>query len=201
MNSSKSRYWTNFSIWRIIAAQALLAASFAQSGPHGGALQILNEHGTNPTHNADRQYLQVTLITDRNSYRLGETIKFTVLLANNSPEAIYLFGNLDWGESASLSLWLKDAVSGKDINADFIADAPSPPPASKDAFIKLLPHHVYGVGLNAKLADLNILKGGKYQLVVEYHSPVPLNMGFGLPIWSREKGSVSSIPVTITVDR
>jgi hypothetical protein len=143
--------------------------------------------------------LQVTLKTDRDSYKLGDEISVQVLLTNRSKSPVYIYAPLDWGESASLSLWLKDTATGKDVPEEFIADALPPPPGSKDAFVKLLPDHVYGVVLKSKLAQLNVQKGGTYELVAEYHSPIPASMNFGLPIWSREKGAVPSNPVTITV--
>lgn len=143
--------------------------------------------------------LEVTLKTDRDSYKLGDEITVQVLLTNRSKSPLYIYAALDWGESASLSLWLKDAVSGKDVPEEFIADALPPPPGSKDAFVKLLPDHVYGVVLRSKLAQLNVQKSGTYELLAEYHSPIPASMNFGLPIWSREKGAVPSNRVTITV--
>lgn len=143
--------------------------------------------------------LEVTLKTDRDSYKLGDEISIQVLLTNRLKSPVYIYAPLDWGESASLSLWLKNTVSGKDVPEEFIADALPPPPSSKDAFIKLLPNHVYGVVLRSKLAQLNVQKSGTYELVAEYHSPIPASMNFGLPIWSREKGAVPSNRVTITV--
>ena len=143
--------------------------------------------------------LEVTLKTDRDSYKLGDEISVQVLLTNTSKSPLYIYAPLDWGESASLSLWLKDAVSGKDVPEEFIADALPPPPGSKDAFVKLLPDHIYGVVLRSKFAQLNVQKSGTYELVAEYHSPIPSSMNFGLPIWSREKGAVPSNRVTITV--
>ena len=143
--------------------------------------------------------LNVTLKTDRDVYKLGDKIYVQVLLTNTSKSPIYIYTPLDWGESASLSLWLKDIVSGKDVPEEFIADALPPPPLSKDEFVKLLPDHVYGVVLRLKLAELNLQKAGTYELLAEYHSPIPANMNFGLPIWSREKGALPSNRVTITV--
>jgi hypothetical protein len=143
--------------------------------------------------------LEVILRTDQDSYKLGDEISVQVLLINRSQSPLYIYAQLDWGESASLSLWLKDAVSGKYVPEEFIADALPPPPGSKDEFVKLLPNHVYGVVLTLKLVELNVKKRGKYELLAEYHSPIPSSMNFGLPIWSREKGTVPSNRVTIAV--
>jgi hypothetical protein len=150
-------------------------------------------------HSLNRPSLRVDLSSDKNIYRLGESIRINALVTNQSNSPIYLFAALDWGRSASFSLWIKDAVSGKDIPSDFIADAMSPPPTSKDDFVKLLPEHVYGIELISTLSDLSIRKKGAYRLILQYHSPVPSNMNFGLPIWAREMGAVSSQPVLIHV--
>src|SRR6266481_719705 len=144
--------------------------------------------------------LEATLRADRKTYKLGDQITVQVLLTNRSKSPLYIYSALDWGESASLSLWLKDLDSGKSIPQEFIADALPPPPGSKEAFVRLLPSHVYGVILTLKLAELNIHKKGAYELHAEYHSPIPENMNFGLPIWSREKGALPSNRVNITVE-
>src|SRR5438093_13781030 len=67
--------------------------------------------------------LELTLRTDKDSYKLGDDITVQVLLTNRSKSPMYIYAMLDWGESASLSLWLKDVVSGKDVPEEFIADA------------------------------------------------------------------------------
>jgi hypothetical protein len=144
--------------------------------------------------------LQVTLKTDRNSYKLADEIIVQLLLTNKSKSPMYIYAPLDWGESASLSLWPKDTSTGKNVPEEFVADALPPPPPSKEVFVKLLPDYVYGVVLKPKLAELNLKKSGVYELMAEYHSPIPASMNFGLPIWSREKGAVCSNSVTIRVD-
>jgi hypothetical protein len=146
-----------------------------------------------------RSLLEVTLTTDRNSYTLKDVIIVQVLLTNLSKSPLYIRAPLDWGESASLSLWVKDAISGKEVVQDIIADALTPPPRSKDDFVKVLPDHIYGLVDRLPLADLSVRRSGRYKLVVEYHSPNHASMAFGLPIWSREMGRISSNEVTITV--
>ncbi len=146
-----------------------------------------------------RPRLDVELRTDKSSYKLADVITFEVLLTNRSRVPIYLYSDLDWGESASLSIWLKDAASGKDVPELFIHDALTPPPTSKDDFVKVLPDHVYGVVIKSTAADLSVQKNGRYEVIAEYHSPVPSSMGFGLPIWSNAEGTLSSNRVTIAV--
>ena len=143
--------------------------------------------------------LEVSLRTDRDTYKLGDEIKIEVLLTNKSRAPLYLYAGLDWGDSASISLWLKDMATGREVPQEFIHDAVTPPPTSKEAFVRLLSNHVYGIVLRSSLATLNIQKNGTYEVVGEYHSPIPASMNFGLPIWSREKGIVPSNRVTIKV--
>jgi hypothetical protein len=186
-----------------IACQLILSVFFTVR--FGQASQMADVHGV-PVRgdrvimqSLNRPSLRVDLTTDKSTYRLGESIRINALLTNQSNSPIYLFAALDWGGAASFSLWIKDAISGKDIPSDFIADAMSPPPTSKDDFIKLLPEHVYGIELTSTVSDLSIRKKGTYHLILQYHSPVPSNMGFGLPIWTREMGVVPSQPVLIHV--
>ena len=145
--------------------------------------------------------LQVTLSTDRNSYKVGDEVSIQVLLTNRSKSAFYVYDHLDWGESASLSIWLKDQDSGEHVTGDFLADAITPPPSSEDQFVKVLPDHVYGVVVRTTIAELNLRKTGTYELTAEYHSPIPAKFSFGLPVWSRESGRVPSNRVTITVGK
>jgi hypothetical protein len=175
-------------VW--IAAFLLGATTLAQSQASGAKVAVMG---------LERSPLELTLKTDKSSYKLGDEITVQVLLTNRSKSPLYIYAPLDWGESASLSLWLKDAVSGKDVPEEFIADALPPPPTSKEAFVKLLPNHVFGVVLTSRLAQLNVQKTGSYELTAEYHSPIPASMNFGLSIWSREQGALASNRVTITV--
>lgn len=152
------------------------------------------------TESARSYSVKVTLITDKTTYKLGEKIVVQVLLTNKSKLPVYVYGWFDWGESASVSLWLKDVSSGKAISQTTIPDAISPPPGSKDDFVKLLPNHVYGVTLTTDLSELGAQKGGAYALVAQYHSPIPASMGYGLPILSRENGAISSNQILLKAE-
>ncbi|MBZ5689155.1 MAG: hypothetical protein LAP86_29470 [Acidobacteriia bacterium] len=145
------------------------------------------------------QTVEVSLRTDKSAYKAGDQITLDVLLTNKSRKPVYIYAYLARGESASLSVWLKDTVSGKDIPQLVVADSITPPPASQDAFIKLLPWHVYGVMLKSRLSDLGVDKKGSYEVVAQYHSPIPPSNSFGLPILSTEDGTLSSNRVQITV--
>jgi hypothetical protein len=169
---------------------------------HGSTENTHVVGGTTPNASAadsDAEPVNVELRTDKDSYKAGENIIIEVLLTNRSGASFYVYNNLDWGESASLSLWIKDESTGKSVPQHFYADALTPPPNSKADFMKLLPRHVYGVVLKTTLDELGLGKSGKYELIVNYHSPIPARFGFGLPIWGKEKGSISSKPVVIAV--
>src|ERR1700730_7988900 len=101
--------------------------------------------------------LEVTLKTDKDSYKLEDEISVQVLLSNKSKSPIYIYAPLEWGESASISIWLKDALT--------------PPPGSKDDFVKLLPDHVFGVVFTSTMKDFNVRQKGTYEIKAEYHSP------------------------------
>ena len=143
--------------------------------------------------------LQVDLLTDKSSYRFTDPIQIKVFIANCSQSRVYLYSLMDWGESASFSIWLSDAVSGKGLPQTFWGSPPSPPPTSRENFLGLDPDYIYGEMFREKLADFGVHRKGEYLLVAEYHSPVPSSMNFGIPIWSREMGAVSSNTVRIKV--
>ena len=144
--------------------------------------------------------LRVDLRFDRPTYSLKGEAVIEVLLTNASRHPIYVYSDLAWGESASLSIWFKDAATGKDVSETFIPDSIMPPPTSKDDFVKILPEHVYGVFIRSSVTHLNIQRKGTYEVVAYYHSPVPRSYAFGLPIWSREDGAIESNRATIKVE-
>jgi hypothetical protein len=152
-----------------------------------------------PGHTQEESPLKVRLEADRHSYRVGDKITVEVLLENTSRTPLYLYAELDWGMSGSLSLFARDAVTGKGLPTSIIGTALPPPPSSKDQFIKLSPGYVYGVGLTCSLKELGVEKEGTYNLLAWYHSPVPMRYGLGLPIFSGEMGSVPANHVAITV--
>ncbi len=101
--------------------------------------------------------------------------------------------------SGSLSLFARDAVTGADLPSSLIGTALPPPPGSKDRFIKLSPGYIYGVVFTCSLKELGVQKKGTYELLTWYHSPIPMRYGLGLPIFSREMGTIEAKPVRITV--
>lgn len=143
--------------------------------------------------------LIVTAEADRTEYRLNGKMNLTVSLVNKSPKTIYVFDDLGIGESASLSVDVTDAATGTFITPALLSDALPPPPASKDRYIRIDPPYLYGVNFDLKLADLGIVRPGKYKLVVSYHSPVTDKFTFGLPAWTKDMGVLKTSPIIFHV--
>ena len=160
-------------------------------GKGGGSMSVFDskqKHG-----------IIVKISTEKMEYRLGDKLKLEVLIKNISPKDMFIYNELDWGESSSFSLWVKDARTGKDVVGQHLADALPPPPSSKDQFTKLVPGYSFGFESNWMIKEINIDKPGDYLLEVVYHSPVPPEFAFGLPVWSTEMGKVGSNVVKIHV--
>lgn len=121
------------------------------------------------------------------------------MLTNSGKEAIYVFGELGWGHSASFVLRIRDA-SGKEVQrVAFFDDLTFTSPNEKSAFVKLFPEHFLGTNFFAPLDVLNLNKPGKYAIFVEYRPPfaageVPLS-----PFWGNENGTIRSNVVVIEV--
>ena len=143
----------------------------------------------------------VKIFTEKKEFRLSDKIKLDVTIKNVSSKDMFIYNELDWGESSSFLLWVKDARTGKDIVGQYLADALPPPPSSKDQFTKLASGYCFGFESNWMIKEINIDKPGDYLLEVVYHSPVPLEFAFGLAVWSKEMGRVGSNFVKIHVTR
>jgi hypothetical protein len=169
----------------------LLATLTASREPSTAGNRLSN------THAAD--VLQVNLRIGRTSYKVGNTIHIVVTIENMSRDALFIYRAFQWGEGASVGIWLRDAVTGRPINQPFIADEQTPPPTSKAAFVEVLPQHVYGRSWDVPLVELGVRSAGTYEIFAQYHSPIPADEAFGLPIWPREKGPLSSEVATLTV--
>lgn len=141
---------------------------------------------------------QVMLLTDKHTYKIPDSITVTAFLINKSHLPLYVEKFMEWGYSNSFYLIIQNDLTGKYI-PDIFGDAPVPPPGSRHDFLELWPNNVYGRSFKSSLKDLNITKAGKYKLTVQYHCPVPQSMSFGLPIWSREMGFITSNTVIISV--
>lgn len=136
--------------------------------------------------------LRVSIVAQKRRYKRNDQLKFDVMLTNSGKDAVYIFGQLDWGISASFDLRVHDA-SGKEVQpVGRFDDLTVVSTSDKSAFVKLLPSHFLGTDFFAPLEVLNINKPGKYAVFVEYHSPfagtdVPLS-----PFWGKENGTIRS---------
>ena len=145
--------------------------------------------------------LRVSIVAQKRRYKRNDQLKFDVMLTNSGKDAVYIFGALDWGISASFDLRVHDA-SGKEVQpVGRFDDLTFVSPKDKSNFVKLLPSHFLGTDFFSPLDVLNLNKPGKYAVFVEYHSPfsatdVPLS-----PFWGKENGTIRSNVVDVEVVR
>ena len=179
----------------VILSSALLSTKTNGSSPP----QDPNHDGSLPNRNLGGLSLSAKI--DKHTYREGESMSLEVDLSNDSGDPIYLFGILSWGPSASLESFVTDLDLREEVNPVFWSDSHPLPPEGQGDFIKLSPRHFWGTHRRISLEDLNTQKPGKYQLKVVYHSPFLEKYGHGLPIWGRERGTISSNLVEFVVVR
>jgi hypothetical protein len=141
--------------------------------------------------------LVVSLVPDKLKFKPTEEIKLQVLLTNSTNEIMYVFGTLDFGLSAGLTLHLRDAF-GKEVKPEASADALTPP-LSPDDVVKLLPDHFHGANFVSTLKFLNLSRPGKYSIFVDYHSPISASDVKVSPFWGKERGTITSNVVHVEV--
>lgn len=144
------------------------------------------------------QRLEVQVLAEKRVYKKRDKIDLKVLVINNSDQDIFVYGNLEWGYLASLTLCLQDA-RGRSIQPKFISDAITRPPEDQSEFVKLAPFHFLGTYYVASTEELNIQRPGKYSIVVEYHSPIRSVKTDVSPFYGKENGVLRSRPLWIEV--
>jgi hypothetical protein len=147
--------------------------------------------------------LEVSLAADKRKYKRHERIKLEVLLINdNGVKDIFVYGTLEFGYRASLTLYRRDA-KGKEVPTRFIDDASELPPEPNDrsAFVKLLPNHFLGTYYNSSIEHLNLERPGRYSMWVEYHCPISTADVELKPFWGKETGTIRSNVLSIEVVR
>ena len=72
------------------------------------------KHEASVTNNQNVSGLEVSIISRKSRYKVTEKFQLDVMLSNSGKEAVYIFGTLDWGYSASFVLHIRDA-SGKNV--------------------------------------------------------------------------------------
>ncbi|HEY5883288.1 MAG TPA: hypothetical protein VIT88_01295 [Pyrinomonadaceae bacterium] len=144
------------------------------------------------------QHLEVHLISEKLIYKRGDEITLKASVKNASDQDIFIYGNLEWGHLASLTLSLKDA-KGRSIQPKFISDAITYVPDDKSYFVRLSPFHFLGTSYIASTEELNIRTPGRYSIFIEYRSPISSSKAEVSPFYGKEKGVIQSNTVFIEV--
>lgn len=143
--------------------------------------------------------LVLTLRTDQDSYDLASEITFEVHLTNSGQEPIIVFGRLLWGRTGGITLHVRDEggsmVHGRFLDHDTLVPTWLSEPAN---YVSLNPGHFLGVSRVDRVADL-VPEPGRYEVFVEYQSPVPEKFAPSPGFWSRERGVIRSASIPIEV--
>jgi len=157
------------------------------------------KHETSVTNGQNVSGLEVSIISRKSRYKVTDQIQLDAMVANSGKDAVYIFGTLDWGYSASFVLHIRDA-SGKDVKPKGFFDEPTfTSPDDKSAFVKLLPHHFLGTNFFSPLDVLNLDRPGRYAIYVEYQSPFSATDVQLKPFWSKENGRLKSNVVNVEI--
>ena len=153
------------------------------------------------TNNQNVGGLELSIISRKTRYKVTDQIRLEVMLSNTGKEAIYIFGTLDWGYSASFVLHIREA-SGKNVQPRaFFDDLTFTSPDDKSAFVKLLPHHFLGTNFFSPLDVLNLDRPGRYAIYVEYQSPFSATDVRLSPFWGKENGRIKSNVLNVEIVR
>ena len=147
--------------------------------------------------------LSVSLVTDKRRYKKSDRITLQVKLTNSDAvKEVFVYGTLELGHRGSFTLFRRDA-RGKEVPTRVITEALELPPEPKDtsAFVKLLPYHFIGTDYKGSIAELNMMRPGKFYMWVEYHCPISGADVKGSPFWGSENGPLKSNVVWIEVVR
>src|SRR5690349_20200119 len=145
--------------------------------------------------------LEVSLVSDKYSYKPSDRIKLEVTLTNsNAVKDLFSYGTLQFGPRASFTLFRRDA-KGMKVPTRFIDDAWELPPKADDttAFVKLLPFHFLGTTYSSSIHLLNMDRPGNYTMWVEYHCPISAADVGVTPFWGKENGTIKSNVIEIEV--
>lgn len=156
------------------------------------------ENGQTPAKQKE-QVLELTLLSQKRTYRPNDQFKIQVMLRNAGENPLYVYGVLEWGYSASLMFHILDA-SGREVEPAFIPDPPPhAPPDDKSEFVKLQPDNFLGTSYFAPLKMMNLTKPGKYSIFVEYRCPFPSSDVAVSPFWGKDAGTIKSNIVHLEV--
>jgi hypothetical protein len=123
------------------------------------------------------------------------------MLRNSGGRDVYVFGTLDWGYSASLMFYIRDAA-GKEVQPLLSPDSQTyVSPDDKSAFVKLRADHFLGTTYYAPLKFMNLRRLGRYAIFIEYTSPFSIAEVELKPFLGKENGPIKSNIVWIEVLR
>lgn len=164
-----------------------------------GTVQIVSETSGIDTQE-ELPKVDLVLRTEEVTVPVGGSVKLHVFLKNSGAMAVFIYPDLKWGNSASLSLLATD-LNDRPIEPDFIDDSIRKPVLDKNFrnVFQLFPNHTLGTLTERKLDDININKPGRYKLRVEYHSPLSDRDVVDRPFWGRENKVIRSNVVVLEV--
>jgi len=162
-------------------------------------LLLLNMSGAQTGRGNSQVPLEISLSTSLVSGTMTDSVTLTTAIKNIASDPIFIYGELDWGPSSSLFLFVEDDA-GKSVKASFFEDAlPSmPSPKDKALFIKLNPDHFFGISRTDTLSTL-VPKPGVYYFQVVYHGPISRRFATGKPAWGSEDPPLRSNKIRIEV--
>ena len=145
--------------------------------------------------------LKVTLRSDVSTCSINGNLQLEILRENISSQSLIVPRWLAWGGGRT-NIWVYDA-NGKEVTTSFLADELPPPPQPWD-FVVLDGAEFVGVHMEEPVTHF-VNKPGVYELVVEYTSYLSeqyAREAMKMPdatFWSRERGSVLSNRIKVTV--
>lgn len=95
---------------KVILLLALALVTMVNFTSHAANAKELKEK-TSALQNANG--LSVSLIARKRRYKRSDQLKLDVMLTNSGKEAVYIFGTLDWGQSASFVLRVRALLEKK----------------------------------------------------------------------------------------
>jgi|GEM_PF-1822758 len=153
--------------------------------------------------------LELALKTDRDTYRLSDTLHLETRLTNVGESNVYIWEwDLCWNPARGLTLRIVDA-QGKDVQGRILLDCVPPPPRRGDVyqFIKLAQGNFYGRAEAFAVSDL-VNGPGEYDIsaffsgslsrkwIAQYLGKDPIG---NLPLWTMDKPQLASNRLHITV--
>ncbi|HKO13105.1 MAG TPA: hypothetical protein VJV22_14115 [Acidobacteriaceae bacterium] len=155
--------------------------------------------------------LRLQVSTDRQSYKLADSLQLDAQLVNTGEEDVYIYTwDLCWNAFRGLSLHL---ISSDDSAArgHVLLDCVPPPPDPRDVyqFVRLEPRRVYGLMDTFKVRDV-VSKPGDYRLQVTFsgslsrdwiHESMATVPIATLPLWTMERPPLKSNTIQLTITR